>query len=197
MKENFDRCFELLLKDEGGYVNDPVDPGGETNMGISKKAYPSEDIRGMTKDRAKMIYKRDYWSPIRGDDLPLGLDYAVFDAAVNSGVPRSTRWLQQMLGVNVDGKIGPVTLSKAKEVSPSETIDKFCDTRLSFLKGLSTWWKYKNGWTTRVEGVRETSKRMTKEIPVVSPAPSTKRSVFPFLLFLVFVAAAAYFIFGG
>lgn len=193
-KGNFDRCFELLLKDEGGYVNDPVDPGGETNMGISKRSYPNEDIKNLTKNRVRMIYKRDYWSPIKADDLPSGLDYVVFDAAVNSGVKRSSQWLQRALGVPQDGKIGPVTLEAVRKANVVSLIDTLCDVRLSFLQNLSTWYRFKNGWTRRVEGVRSEAKRMfeTSSVPV-----SKKRSVFPFLVFVVFVTIVSYFIFGG
>ena len=84
MKANFEQCLAHVLRSEGGYVNDPNDPGGETNMGISKRAYPHENIKGMTRARAATIYRRDYWDAVQGDSLPAGLDLVAFDPAVNS-----------------------------------------------------------------------------------------------------------------
>ncbi|MBT0780590.1 glycosyl hydrolase 108 family protein [Paracoccus sp. pheM1] len=162
MKSNFDRCLAEVLRHEGGYVNDPHDPGGETNMGISKRSYPNENIKGMTRARAAEIYRRDYWNPVRGDDLPAGLDLVAFDAAVNSGVSRGAKWLQSALGAPADGKIGPQTLAAAKAAHPEAVIDRATGARLAWLRTLKTWSRYGKGWTRRVESVREKAIAMSK-----------------------------------
>ncbi|RQP04838.1 MAG: hypothetical protein D1H97_16085 [Paracoccus sp. BP8] len=170
MKTNFDRCLAEVLRHEGGYVNDPHDPGGETNMGISKRSYPKEDIKGMTRARAAEIYRRDYWNPVRGDDLPAGLDLVAFDAAVNSGVSRGAKWLQTALGVSADGKIGPQTIAAAKAAHPEAVIDRAVSARLAWLRTLKTWSRYGKGWTSRVESVREVATAMAKAVPVHEPS---------------------------
>lgn len=106
----FDRSVDIILEHEGGYVNDPKDPGGETKYGISKRAYPDLDIANLTEDQAKEIYRRDYWSTCQCDSLANGLDLLVFDAAVNQGVGAAVRMLQAELGVTQDGVFGPKTL---------------------------------------------------------------------------------------
>ncbi|WP_323008536.1 glycoside hydrolase family 108 protein [Paracoccus sp. (in: a-proteobacteria)] len=162
MKSNFDRCLAEVLRHEGGYVNDPHDPGGETNMGISKRSYPNENIKSMTRARAAEIYRRDYWNPVRGDDLPAGMDLVAFDAAVNSGVSRGAKWLQSALGVPADGKIGPATLAAARAAHPEAVIDRATGARLAWLRTLKTWGRYGKGWTRRVESVREEAIAMSK-----------------------------------
>lgn len=154
MRDNFQQALRKTLAHEGGYVNDPHDPGGETNMGISKRSYPNENIRGMTHARAAQIYKRDYWDAVRGDDLPAGLDVMAFDGAVNSGVSRGAKWVQSAVGAQADGKIGPATLLRASKVDTRQAIKAAANNRMQFLRGLSTWPRYKNGWTTRVEDMR-------------------------------------------
>lgn len=106
---NFDRIMDHIFKWEGGYVNHEHDPGGETNFGISKKAHPEEDIKNMTKERAREIYKKDYWDEFQGDKLPSGIAAVLMDYAVNAGVYRAVSALQQILGLNTDGEVGPIT----------------------------------------------------------------------------------------
>lgn len=106
-------AIKFVLAYEGGYVNDPVDPGGETNFGISKKAYPVLDIKALTVEDATAIYRRDYWDAIHGDELPGPLSIAVFDCAVNQGAGKARRLLQVALDVTVDGEIGPRTVAAA------------------------------------------------------------------------------------
>lgn len=154
MRANFDTCLSELLIHEGGYVNHPRDPGGETNFGISKRSYPREDIRGMTRERAGQIYRRDFWDAVKGDDLPAGLDLVAFDAAVNSGASRGARWLQQALGVEADGKIGPKTIAAAKAADAARVVRAATDARMAFLRGLPTWGDFGKGWTRRVDSVR-------------------------------------------
>ena len=108
---NWDQAIKLLLKAEGGYVNDPYDPGGETNFGISKRSYPNEDIAAMTPERASELYKRDYWTPIQGDKLPDKMAVVLLDSAVNQGVMTAITLLQVSLKLHVDGIMGPKTLS--------------------------------------------------------------------------------------
>lgn len=159
---NFDASMAEVFSHEGGYVNDPRDPGGETNMGISKRSYPSEDIRGMTRERAAAIYRRDYWNRVKGDQLPDGIDLVAFDPAVNSGVSRGSRWLQSALGVTQDGKIGPQTVLSAQTATDGvAVIKRACAARMGFLRGLTSLWStYSRGWTRRVASVEATAVAM-------------------------------------
>ena len=179
MRQNFDACFAELLRHEGGLVNDKRDPGGLTNMGISQRSYPKENIRGMTRARAAVIYRRDFWDAVKGDDLPAGLDLVAFDAAVNSGASRSAKWLQAALGASQDGKIGPVTVAKAKAADPATAIARACDARMAFLRRLATWDAFGRGWTRRVDAVRTAALAMVdpprpepKPIPRPVPKPA-------------------------
>ena len=113
MTSDWEKAIAFVLAMEGGYTLDPNDPGGETNFGISKKAYPSLDIKNLTVDMARVIYERDYWIPCSCDDLPTPFAIAVFDTAVNQGVTAAKRILQLALGVNVDGTIGQKTIEAA------------------------------------------------------------------------------------
>lgn len=159
---NWEDCLAHTKISEGGYVNDPVDPGGETKYGISKRSYPHLDIKALTWKQAADIYRRDYWDAVSGDDLPSGLDLVAFDAAVNSGVSRGAKWLQRALGVKQDGRIGPQTIKAALECDDVEVIMAACEYRLSFMQSLKTWYRYKNGWTARVNGVMDAAIDMTK-----------------------------------
>ena len=146
----FDQCFDKLISHEGGYVNHPTDPGGETNYGISKRAYPSLDIKALTLADAKAIYKRDYWDRAQCDQLPSQLSYLVFDAAVNSGIGQSIRFLQRAVGVADDGSIGPITLSAAKRMDTDSLCARFLGQRLEFMTKLSTFDVFGKGWARRV-----------------------------------------------
>lgn len=148
--KGFADAVALILKHEGGYVDDPRDPGGETNFGISKKAFPNEDIKGMTRERASEIYRENYWDKVRGDELPFPIALVTFDAAVNCGVDRAIRWLQHAVGVQVDGKIGPETLSAARFASdPLRTAGGCCRRRIIYYTQLNTWPTFGSGWTQR------------------------------------------------
>ena len=179
MKANFEACMAEVFKHEGGYVNDPHDPGGETNMGISKRSYPKEDIRNMTRARAAQIYRRDFWDKLRCDELPAGLDLVAFDAAVNSGPSRGAKWLQQALGVAVDGKVGLATIGAAKNTYTPAAVLRAVGFRRAFLKTLPTWERYKNGWTKRLDSVEAVASAMAgHDVPVrpdvepVTPQPA-------------------------
>jgi len=167
MKANFEACMAEVFKHEGGYVNDPHDPGGETNMGISKRSYPKEDIRGMTRARAAQIYRKDFWDKLKCDDLPAGLDLVAFDAGVNSGPARGAKWLQQALGVAVDGKVGLATIGAAKNTYAPAAVLRAIGFRRAFLKTLPTWDRYKNGWTKRLDSVEAVASAMAgHDVPV-------------------------------
>lgn len=156
MNNLYDRAFDLLMINEGGYVCDPHDKGGETKFGISKKAYPHEDICNLTLERAKEIYKRDYWDRCKCDFLPPALAVAVFDFAVNSGVKRAIRYLQNCFyGVKVDGIIGNQTIAACNRVPPKRILDVYIEARFEFLQSLKDFKHFGRGWTNRVERVRK------------------------------------------
>lgn len=146
----FEVAVELILKHEGGYVNHPRDPGGETNYGISKRAYPELDIRNLTREQAIAIYERDYWDKCRCDEMPSGLALSVFDMAVNAGNARAIRILQYILGVSVDGRIGPITLAASQDTIETD-IYEYANKRLEFYQSLPTWNTFGRGWTRRAE----------------------------------------------
>ena len=147
---NFDAAFERLLGHEGGYVNDPRDPGGETKFGISKRAYPGEDIAGLTLERAKAIYKRDYWGPAGCDAVPDAVRFDLFDMAVNSGVKTAIKMLQRTVDETVDGVLGPRTLQAISSMPATRLVARFNGQRLNFMTGLSTWPAFGKGWCRRI-----------------------------------------------
>ena len=146
----FDKAIKVILKHEGGYVNHPSDPGGETNYGISKRAYPSLDIDKLSEHDAKVIYKEDYWDKIRGDDLPEGLSLVVFDMAVNAGIKRAIKLLQGILRVKKDGIIGPKTLGSIEGRDIKELIYLYSIERITYYTSLSTFNVFGKGWIKRV-----------------------------------------------
>lgn len=146
----FDAAFERLIGHEGGYVNDPRDPGGETKYGISRRAYPGEDIAGMTLERAREIYRRDYWSPAGCDAVPDGIKFDLFDMAVNSGVKTAIRTLQRTVGTEPDGVLGPVTLQAVQSMNPVRFVARFNGHRLQFMSSLATWPAFGRGWANRI-----------------------------------------------
>ncbi len=147
---NFEQAFERLRGHEGGYVNDPRDPGGETRFGVSKRSYPNEDIRNLTIERAKAIYYRDFWMPARCDALPVGIRFDVFDMAVNSGTSASIRVIQRAAGATPDGVIGPLTLAAIQAMEPARLAARFNGARLAFMAELPTWPAFGRGWSRRI-----------------------------------------------
>lgn len=145
----FDDAFACAVWIEGGYVNDPDDPGGETKYGISKRSYPNEDIPSMTLERSKMIYKRDYWDKIKGDELPAPLSHFVFDAAVNQGVDPAIKMLQRVLNVAQDGILGRNTMIKAKNAG-KEICALYLSERALRYTGTRNFDKYGRGWLKRL-----------------------------------------------
>jgi lysozyme family protein len=154
---NFDNAFKELLKHEGGFVAHPSDPGGATNMGITEAVARRVGYRGSMKDLpvdlAKRIYLEDYWSAVRAEELPPAVRYAVFDAAVNSGVRQSVLWLQRALGVADDGVLGPRTLAAAHQANPEVLRARMIAQRLRFLSDLSTFPTFGRGWIRRCADV--------------------------------------------
>lgn len=161
--DTFDRALALVLELEGGYVDHPEDPGGATNLGITRATLAKARGRPVTKAEVKVlargeagrIYRRLYWNPVRADDLPPGLDLAVFDFAVNSGPGRAIRSLQAVLGVVPDGQFGPATLAAASAASRADAIRALTRERLCFLRALATWPAFGRGWTSRTTRVEE------------------------------------------
>ena len=162
MRKNFKSSLAKVLKSEGGFSDHPKDPGGATNKGITLRTYnyftsgdkSKADLRNITDQEIQNIYLTGYWTKVHCDFLPSGVDYALFDAAVNSGPIRAARWLQIAVDTKVDGIIGLKTLSCVNDYTPGEIIDCMSDIRLRFLRGLRTWETFGNGWGKRVEKVR-------------------------------------------
>lgn len=150
---NFDQAFADLLGNEGGYTNNPADPGGETNWGITAATARANGYAGPMRDMdqatAKAIYARQYWLPAF-DQLPYLVAFQVFDAGVNHGVTQAVRWLQRAVGTADDGKIGPVTLQAAKAADPTKTVLRFNAARLKFYTQLPTWGAFGKGWARRI-----------------------------------------------
>ena len=162
MQGNFEQCLALVLKEEGGYVDNPKDPGGRTNLGVTQKVWESwignpvteADMRALGPQDVSPLYKANYWDKISGDSLPLGVDYATFDMAVNSGVGRAAKTLQSVLGVTpVDGQVGPATLRACEAANAREVATRICEARLAFLQSLSTYATFGKGWSRRVSDV--------------------------------------------
>ena len=162
MQRNFVNALKHVLVHEGGYVDHPRDPGGATNKGVTLAVFQrfygqdktKDDLKGITDAQLEEIYKAGYWDKCRCDDLPNGVDYVVFDQAVNSGPGRSAKWLQRAVGATADGGIGAQTLAATQSVAAEQAINRMCDARLAFLKNLSIWDTFGRGWQRRVDGVR-------------------------------------------
>ena len=155
----FDEVFERVIGHEGGLVSDPADPGGTTKFGISQRAYPAEDIKSMTIERAKALYKRDYWDRIRGDELLAPIDEYTFDFAVNSGVPMASESLQGAVGALRDGRIGPKTIAALKLRKPRDVVRlMFVDRAMVFALNQNDR-RYGRGWFSRLFDVTELALR--------------------------------------
>ena len=145
---DFNQCFEKIILAEGGYINDSTDPGGETNFGISKRAYPNVDIKNITLEQAKLIYKNDYWDKVRGDEITYPLNLFIFDCAVNQGVSVAITLLQKSAGVPQDGILGIQTLNSIKKTAGIET--SFMANRALRYTGTRNFDKYGYGWLKRI-----------------------------------------------
>ena len=168
MQANYDKCLETILHHEGGYVNHPKDPGGETNLGVTKRVYlehgGTKDMKELTVEDVAPIYKSGYWDKMKGDELPNGLDLCVFDFGVNAGPGRSAKYLQTMIGTVADGGIGPNTLAKLREYVEEHglatAIDNFQEARQEYYEKLSTFDTFGKGWTRRVDETTQLAKTM-------------------------------------
>lgn len=175
MNASFSRALTLVLVHEGGFSDHPRDPGGATMKGVIQRVYDAyrqrkgqgpRSVKLLINAELQDIYRQLYWNKIDGDELPAGLDYCVFDAAVNSGPSQAAKWLQR--GINdvlgkgtlvVDGNIGPATLAAAEAAPRVEVIDAVCNRRLVMLRGLKTWDVFGDGWTNRIEGEEKNGTR--------------------------------------
>ena len=170
-KTRFELCLDEVLRHEGGYADHPSDPGGATNMGITRKtlarwrkvspwwSLPKSAVQVLGREEAARIYRAGYWETVKAGSLPPGLDLAVFDYAVNSGPSRAIRALQTEVGTKVDGYVGPLTLAAVRtritREGASELIAAYCARRLKFLSGLSTFAVFGKGWSARVAAIRK------------------------------------------
>jgi lysozyme family protein len=169
MNQNFDKALAAVLVHEGGYVFNPKDPGGETNLGCTKKVWEehcghmvdTKTMKALTPADVGPLYKLKYWDKVKGDDLPSGVDYVVFDAAINSGPGRAAKWLQACVNVYADGIIGDKTIQTVLNKDPKELINDYCAYRLAYLKMLPTWETFGRGWERRVKEVNATALLMS------------------------------------
>ena len=164
MEANFFKSLEMVLKHEGGFVDHPDDPGGATNKGITHKTYsdflgrPLEDVdelKNIPDEHVQLIYKQGYWDKVKGDNLPSGVDFAIFDWAVNSGPGRAAKALQKAVGATADGAIGPMTLEAVKEYSAEDIIRSVAEQREAFYKSLRTFNTFGKGWLRRNKETRD------------------------------------------
>lgn len=170
MKHNWDEALRHVLKSEGGYVNHPSDPGGMTNLGVTKRVWEEwtgrpateQEMRSLTVDMVAPLYKQRYWDSVRGDDLPSGVDLCVFDCAVNAGVGRSAKFLQRVVGVLQDGSIGAMTLAAVAKKEPLNIIAEFCHLREQHYRSLDTFATFGKGWMRRLDSVEAECKEMCR-----------------------------------
>ncbi|TGP25912.1 MULTISPECIES: glycosyl hydrolase 108 family protein [unclassified Mesorhizobium] len=178
MDRNFQRVLALILKSEGGWSDNPADPGGATMKGVTLANFrryvqadaTKDDLRHITDAQLATVYRKFYWDAVSGDALPDGVDYATMDFGVNSGPSRAAKYLQAVAGVPQDGQIGPATLAALAKLPAGVVIDTLCDNRLAFLKRLPTWGTFGKGWKARVASVREQALLMTAAKPAIAPA---------------------------
>lgn len=168
-RDNYERCLAFVLKYEGGKCDDPQDPGGRTAYGITQRVFTaflrrrgisSRDVYTITQDEKEAIYREQYWSLIKGDELPYGIDLAIFDCAVNSGPTRAVRMAQELLGIRSDGDMANVTIAHLRDVEAPKFIRQYCDARLGFLRKLATFGRFGRGWTARVQGIERNALAM-------------------------------------
>ena len=168
MASNFQECLDLVLKSEGGWVNHPSDPGGETNLGVTKAVWeefvghPVKTMKDLTKDDVAPMYALKYWRPCYCEVLPRGLDFVVFSMGVNAGPGRSIKLLQQSIGCVPDGVIGPRTRELISASNSANLIAKFSETRREYYHSLKTFPIFGKGWLARVDREEQEALDMTK-----------------------------------
>ena len=172
MKENYQNCLDIILHHDGGYVNHPEDPGGMTNLGVTKRVYEDwvgyavseHTMQNLTKEDVAPIYEKNYWGRLKCDDIPSGLDLCVFDFGVNAGTGRSAKYLQRMIGTVADGGIGPNTLRALDEYVSlhglNETIENYQANRQRYYEKLKTFKTFGRGWTRRVNETTQSALKM-------------------------------------
>jgi lysozyme family protein len=170
--DNFDKCLKFILQFEGGFTNDPKDPGGPTNLGITQATLSAfigrqatvAEVRALTPEKAGAIYRAKFWDHVNGDNLPVGIDLAVFDFGVHSGPSRGVAALQRALKVADDGSLGPVTTAAAKRADPETTINAICDDRMVFIQSTKAFKvpKFQKGLINRVTKCRRAALSMVK-----------------------------------
>ena len=168
MLSNFPASLALILKSEGGFVNHPRDPGGMTNLGVTRNVWKDwvkhdvdeAEMRSLTPEIVTPLYKARYWDACRCDDLPRGVDYAVFDGAVNMGPFRAAKLLQAALGVTADGSIGRTTIAAATAADPVELLEAFSQGKEAFYQSLATFATFGKGWLNRVSHVQDAAEGM-------------------------------------
>lgn len=173
MDRNFSRSLNAVLVHEGGYVNHPNDPGGPTNLGVTLANFKRfvkpdgtiEDLKKLTREQAGVVFRRQYWDEVMGSALPDGVDFAVFDFAVNSGPGRAAKYLQAIAQEKQDGKIGPDTLKAVTALDADTVINALCDRRQKFLEGLAIFATFGKGWTRRVKETRALALEMAGQAP--------------------------------
>lgn len=176
-KANFNAALAFVLRFEGGYVDHPADPGGATNMGITRasladwrgKPVSKDDVRSLSRVEAGAIYRARYWDAVRGDELPSGVDLAVFDLGVNSGPSRAIRLLQRAVGVAEDGRLGPLTLAASHRADAARLVASLCGLRRDFLRAMPTFAVFGRGWMARIDALEHQANRLSR---VASPAAS-------------------------
>lgn len=203
-QNNFASALTAVLAHEGGWSDHPSDPGGATMRGVTLATYrrykpgaTKEQLRNITEAELQRIYREGYWNMVRADDLPAGLDYALFDFAVNSGPAKAAITLQTIVGAATDGVVGPLTLKAVADYSGkfgvAQLISELCSHRLAFLERLSTWPVFGKGWRNRVAGVRELATQMAAAAPGIPtvPLPQPKPGGIPgWVIVLVLIALA-------
>ena len=176
MESNWDKSFDMVIAHEGGFTNDERDPGnklpdgrkGSTMLGCTQANWEKyighqvtqDDMKALKKEDVKPLYKRDYWDAVKGDSLPVGVDYAVFDFAINAGGSAARKMIQKALGVTADGSIGPATMKAIQEADGKELLEKFSHSKEAFYKSLPTFSTYGKGWLKRVADVQTSASTM-------------------------------------
>lgn len=171
MNANFDKCLALVLKSEGGFVNNPADPGGMTNLGVTKAvweewtghAVDEKTMRNLTPQQVAPLYKAKYWMACYAPQLKTGVDYCLFDAAVNMGPGRAVKLLQEAMQCVPDGTIGPRTMQLLDQKKPEDIVQAFSQRKISFYEGLKTFPVFGAGWLKRVEQVKQNALQMIGE----------------------------------
>ncbi|QFR32817.1 glycosyl hydrolase 108 family protein [Ancylobacter sp. TS-1] len=168
----FQRCADIVLVHEGGFVNHPKDPGGATNLGITLATLAEwrgtevsvDDVRNLTPEEAREIYRVRYWNPLNCDALPPGVDLVVYDFGVNAGPVRSAKMLQKLVGAKEDGAVGPATLAAVATRAPADIVRAFSERRLDYYRSLGTWETFGKGWTNRTVAVEKEAVRMAGDV---------------------------------